>query len=208
MVRGVHYPLTVATPGLDEVTMSEQEQAAMPAKTGKRTNWVISHAISGSIIKFTVKDVKEVIELDVEKVHEKIRARAAIHGLVQRISDAAAIPRDEETGKSATPEEKHAAMARLVAHYVGGAESWTLNREGAGGTRAVAGVQLLREALELWQPEKGAEKIAAWVKGLKPQQVAALMASQELKPHIDAVREKYLSDAGQGVDAEELLSSL
>jgi len=182
-------------------------KAPTPAKTGKRSNWVIAHAIQGTVIKFTVKDAGE-ITLDVSAVHEAIRQRAAIHGLVQRISDAAAIPRDEETGKSATPQEKLAAMTRLVDHYASGAETWTLNREGAVGGRGISGVALLREALQLWQPEKDAGAIAEWVKKLSAKQVAALVGSSELKPHVDAVRERHLSTMAEGVDAEELLSSL
>lgn len=192
---------------MSEGTQTGQTPAAPAPKAGKRSNWVIAHQIDGTVIKFTVKDAGE-ITLDVAAVSDAVRQRAAVHGLVQRVSDAAAIPRDEETGKSATPQEKLAAMTRLVEHYSSGAVEWTLNREGSGSGRGVSGAALLREALELWQPEKGAEAIGLWVKGLTNKQIAALIGSAELKPHVDAVREKHLKDQGAGVDAEELLSSL
>lgn len=178
-----------------------------PVLTGKRANWVIAHKVEAGVITFTVKGAGE-LALRLDTVHTAVMLRAATHGLVQRISDAAAIARDTETGKSATPQEKFEAMKRLVDHYASGAAEWSLVREaGTGTSRGISGVALLRAALKLWQPEK-AEKVDEFVKGLKAAQVAALLASTELKPHIDAVREAALAEQGAGVDAEELLSGL
>lgn len=177
-----------------------------PAKTGKRSNWVIAHTVKDGVITWSVKDAGT-LALHLDMVHTSNMLRAAIHGFVQRISDAAAIARDSETGKSATPAEKFQAMKRLVDHYASGAAEWSLVREG-GGTRATSGTGLLRAALLLWQPEKGVEAISKWVEGLKPAQVAALLMSKELKPHVDAAREAQLSEAAGGIDADELLSGL
>jgi hypothetical protein len=53
---------------------------------------------------------------------------ALIHGYTQKIGDAAAIPKNEATGKSATDAEKRAAMAEIVDRLLEG--EWNGKREG------------------------------------------------------------------------------
>jgi hypothetical protein len=93
----------------------------------KRSNAVVTMEQSGNDLTFTVLGAGA-IKLDMGKLNEAILTRAAIHGLKQRISDAAAIPCDPETGKPASPEEKFEAMARLVNHYMTGTADWNLVR--------------------------------------------------------------------------------
>jgi len=193
----------------DNDQSSKDGESTTVPKTGKRSNWVIAHRTSEdmSFIEWTVKGAGT-LRLTVNKLHEKIHARAAIHGMVQRVSDAAAIPRDTKTGKSATPQEKFNAMAQLVNHYESGSAEW--NRKGGErGPRELTGAALLRAALELWQPEKGATKIQEFVKGLKQSQIAALLGSAELKEQVEKARSEELKrQTTEEVDAEELLSEL
>ena len=52
--------------------------------------------------------------LDVARCGETVVQRAAFHGFEQKVRDAGAIPRDTNTGRSATPAEKFAAMKKVV----------------------------------------------------------------------------------------------
>lgn len=188
---------------------NKDTQSPPAEKTGKRSNWVIAHEVKAGVITWNVKGAGT-LTLVTSALSETVRQRALEHGMVQRISDAAAIPRDTKTGKSATPQEKYLAMAELVEHYASGAVEW--NRKSSGrerGPRELTGSQLLRAALLLWQPEKGEEKIKEFVKGLKQSQIAALLASAELKQMVEWAREAELEKlTTEVVDAEELLSGL
>lgn len=55
---------------------------------------------------------------------------ALVHGYTQKIGDAAAIPKNETTGKSATDAEKRAAMAEIVDRLLDG--EWNGDRKGGG----------------------------------------------------------------------------
>lgn len=104
-------------------------------ETPLKSNSVIQSAwdIVLGIITFTVIGVKDVIKFDVRGLVgpsaydglNDLGKRMILHGGTQRISDRAAIGRDKVTGQSASPAEKHAAMAGLVQHYATGG-GWEL----------------------------------------------------------------------------------
>jgi len=89
---------------------------------------------SNSVITVTQLDGKLVftvlnagtLTFDPDAASAENRARAMMHGFKQRISDGAAIPRDTDTGASATPQEKMEAMQRLASHYESGATEWAI----------------------------------------------------------------------------------
>lgn len=98
-----------------------------------------------SVIKFTVLGVGD-ITLDTGKLHDTVRTRAVVHGLTQRISDAAAIPFNKEENRYATPQEKYEAMRALVEHYHTGTEEWSRTRA-AGGSRVDGETALILRAV-------------------------------------------------------------
>lgn len=204
---------TVGTNPPAETPQAETPAPAAPALTGKRANWTIAHKIDGQLVRFSVKGAGELV-LDVAKIHTANRARAEMHGFVQRISDAAAMARDSKTGASATPQEKFAAMKRLVEHYGSGAEEWSPQRsvEGVGRPKSEnPQARLLRVALSLHAPEKGAEVIEKFVKERNAAQITALVLSEQLKESVELARlqlEEEDKKAAEGVNAEELLGGL
>lgn len=58
--------------------------------------------------------------------------RAMLQGYNQRCVNAAALPRNTVTGKSATPAEKFEAVGKLVAHFNSGTDEWSPAREATG----------------------------------------------------------------------------
>lgn len=96
-------------------------------------------------------------------ISAEVQAYAATHGLIQRVSDAAAIPRNTETGESATPQEKFDAISALVEHYNSGTTEWARTR-GTGEPResglVLAAIMRVKSCDEA-RARAGVEKIAA-----------------------------------------------
>jgi hypothetical protein len=103
-------------------------------QTKAKSNSVVTHALGedGHVIAFKVLNAGE-FQFDVRKVHPNMLRRAALHGFVQRIADAAAKSRDADTGKPATPADKLEAMRRVADHYASGVDQWALVRAEGGG---------------------------------------------------------------------------
>ena len=177
----------------------------------KRTNAVVTHALQNpTSILFKVEGVTTTEEnpnagelrLDMTRLHAEVLARATQHGLVQRISDRAAISRNTETGKPATADEKWAAMKELVDHYESGSADWGMRATRSGTTGA--GVELLVECLMEIYPTKGREALKAWAMKRTIVDRAALLASEKIKPIADRLR----AEAVEGLDAEAMLGEL
>jgi hypothetical protein len=100
---------------------------------------------------------------DPAKTALEIQTHAMYHGFKQRISDKAALSRDPKTGKSATPEQKRAAVWAIIDHYESGTDKWDMPREpGNGGGRSDA--SYIMQALAMVQDvdlKTMAERVAA-----------------------------------------------
>lgn len=190
----------------------ESAQTAPAQLAGKRANWTIAHEVQGTMIRWQVKGAGT-LALDLSKCSEKVRERAAVHGMVQRVSDAAAMARNSKTGASASPQEKFEAMSRLVEHYQSGAEGWSPTRAegGARGVKVNPQKALLVRALSIHAPEKGAEVIEKFVSERNAAQITALLLSEQLKEAVELAREQLREEEkkiAEGVDALELLKGL
>jgi hypothetical protein len=92
-------------------------------------NSVVTVSLPGNgIIRFGVLGAGE-FDLDTGKCGTENRAHAEIHGFIQKVSDRAAIGRDPDTGKSASPAEKFAAMKECADRLQSGGP-WNVVREG------------------------------------------------------------------------------
>ena len=140
----------------------------------RKSNSVVTHQVDDNGITFNVIGAGSV-RLDFDKVSEPNQKRAMIHGMIQRISDRAAIGRDPETGKSATPAEKLAAMTTLVDHYHSGTSEWSMVTRGEGAPRG-----LLFRALCIAYPNRDPEEIRTWLAGKSKAEQAALRKSPKL----------------------------
>lgn len=101
-------------------------------QTKVKANSIVTSQVTPEGIVFSVKDAGS-ITLNLSAVSEAIKARACLHGLNQRIIDAAAKSRDPSTGMPAAPQAKLEAMKRLVDHYASGTEDWSPAREASSG---------------------------------------------------------------------------
>lgn len=124
-----------------------------------------------------------VVVLNLANVSAANRQYAEIHGWKQRIVDAAALSRNTADGKSAAPEAKRDAIAKLVEHYMSGTDKWTMTAEGGskGG--------LLFEALcEMYGHAKAPSEIREFLDALSDKEAAALREDDEVRPVIDRLK--------------------
>jgi len=167
-----------------------------------RKNAIVSVAVASGAITFTVADVGDIV-VDVTKLSDEITERATYHGLVQKISDAAAL------GKDATPADKYNAMKAVADRLVDG--EWKQSRgEGAG---PVAGV--IFRAFVQWvgdrakaakKPAPATEAIRAVYDGKTRAEQLALRNVPEIAAIIETLKaEKQPKTA---VDSAALLADL
>lgn len=125
--------------------------------------------------------------------------RALVHGLKQKIADAAAIERDPETGRSATAADKARAMRNVAERIIGG--EWNAT---GGGTGEGRGGLLYRALVQLY-PTKSGDDIAAYLAGLTPKEQSALRLNPKVAPIIAGLR---TTPKATGVDSDALLALL
>ena len=99
-----------------------------------KSNAVVTHSVEGDVITFTVIGAGQIL-LDMTRISGFTELtgnfrRFAIHGIVQRVSDRAAMPRNPVTFKPATPQEKFDNMKSLVDFLETGTENWSPMRTG------------------------------------------------------------------------------
>lgn len=97
-----------------------------------KSNSVVTVQQDGDLIHWDVLGAGRVT-LDTRKISAANMQYAAFHGLKQRGSDGAAISRDPETGKPATPADKQAAIQEIVTHLESGTDEWRMVGVGGGG---------------------------------------------------------------------------
>ena len=121
-----------------------------------------------------------------------------MHGLKQKIGDAAAISRNPETGRPVTTDEKFDAMSEVLNRLMAGA--WNKPREsgdaGAGG--------LLFKALCRVKSDKTPAEVKAYLDGRSKEEQAALRKVPVIAAAIDAIRAESAKAAG--IDGEALLA--
>lgn len=162
-------------------------------------NALYEYGWNGTTATFDFRDGTRV-DIVVADLADQIITQLIGHGLKQKVGDAAAIPRDTTTGRSASDSDKIQAMIEVIDRLKFG--DWNATREGGGGA---TGGLLLRALVELY-PNKSREDLVAYLAGKSDKDKAALRASPKIAPVID--RLKAEAGKAKGVDADALLDEL
>lgn len=138
------------------------------------------------------------VRVEVRQLSTDVLRYAVLHGLKQKLVDAAAISRDPDTGRSATVADKLAAVQEVLDRLLAG--EWNKRREGGS-----PGGILLR-ALMRMQPAKSRDDLTEWLAGKSDAEKAALRRN----PKVAAIIAEIQAEDGtkSGVDSDALLGEL
>ncbi len=140
----------------------------------------------------------EAILLTTNNLSPGIQMQAMVHGLKQKLVDAAAISRNPDTGRSATIDDKYNAVREVYDRLLAG--NWNKGR-GDGSSSGNGG--LLFRALCQMYPGKTPEALRAFLDGKTKSECAALRATPKIAAIIDTLR----APSGD-VDTDDLLAEL
>lgn len=156
--------------------------------------------ISGLSIVFG-GNTAQTIQVYAHELSEEIRHMCMMHGLKQKLIDAAAISRNPETGRSATVGDKYEAVREVAERLLAG--EWNKRREaGEGGT----GGLLLRALTRMYAGRMDAEQVKAWLAEKDDKTKAALRKNPQVAAMIETIRAE--SKDTSGVDTDSLLAEL
>ena len=146
----------------------------------------------------------EVLRVQPESLNPEIQRAAMLHGLKQKLVDAAAISRDTTTGRAATIVTKYDAVKEIFDRITGaGGEAPSWNKPRAGGAGGQGG--LLARAIARY---KGVEVSAAkaYLDRLTDAQKQALRVDPRIATIINELRLESAKPAG--IDTDALLGGL
>lgn len=142
-----------------------------------KANSTMSVTTMGTEIRFDFDELRHLI-LDVAELTGTIQRMAMTHGVKQKCVDAAALSRDPATGRSATAEEKYAAVSAMI----GRLRSGVWNDRGAGESGGA-----LLNALVAAYPARTRGELVEWLRGRSDKEKRALRASEKLRPFLAIV---------------------
>lgn len=128
----------------------------------------------------------------VDKVNPDLHKYAILDGIKDTVRDAGALGAEESIGA------KFAAMKARAEYLESGADSWTQR------TRSEGEGTLLFKALMLFAPDKDEVKVLAYVKSLSRSKRDAMLASEQLREIVSALR----AESGKGIEVSELFEEL
>ena len=143
----------------------------------------------------------EVLRVHPESLAPEIRHMAMIHGLKQKLVDAAAISRDTATGRAATIATKFDAVKEIFDRITGENPSW--NKPRAGGAGGQGG--LLARAIARYKSVT-IEQAKAYLDRLTDAQKQALRVDHRIAAVINELRMESAKPAG--IDTDALLGGL
>lgn len=173
-----------------------------------RKNSIISFDLADDIATFTVTDAGDIV-LNLAALSDDIRREAMVHGLRQKVSDAAAIPKaDLPADPVEAAKTKFAAMQAVAARLIAG--EWSgRSGDGAG---PVAGI-IYRAYEEFALTSAAAKKATITVEQIRAAYDAKTRSEQlALRgvPAIAAIMDRIRAEKGTSstVDADSLLADL
>ena len=164
-----------------------------------KRNTTISATIDGTALTLTFAN-GETLTMRGDALKSDVRQYAMMHGLKQKLVDAAAISRNPETGRAATVEDKYQAVKTVYDRLLGG--QWNATREGGGN----AGGLLAQALTRMYAGRKTAEDIKAFLAEKSDAEKTALRKNPRVAQIIEDIRAEQGKAAN--IDTDELLGEL
>lgn len=168
----------------------------MKNETIKRTPAVAATVNNGVLYLVFAND--EELRLDSSVLTTEIKEYAIMHGLKQKLVDAAAISRNPDTGRPASASDKYEAVKAVYDRLLAGA--WNASRGDGQGT----GGLLYRALVQMYEGKRSPEWIREFLEGKTKAEQAALWANPKVAAVIDELRAAKADD----VDTDAMLGEL
>jgi hypothetical protein len=174
----------------------------MATKQSTITTTIVSPDDMGNTSLRLVFDNGQTIQLDPAiDLTPEMRHAAMIHGLKQKLVDAAAISRNTDTGRAASTDDKFNAVKEVYDRLIAG--QWNKTREGGAGGAGAGG--LLFRAVARMFPKKTPEQLREFLDAMDAKQQAALRKNPKVAAVIAEIRAE---SAKPGDDGDDLLAEL
>ncbi len=180
------------TPAIDAATFSTYRSQLSDAGA---PNW---EAADGGALELKFAN-GETLLIETNNLSPAIQIQAMVHGLKQKLVDAAAISRNPDTGRSATIDDKYNAVREVYDRLLSG--HWNKTRADGASTKG----GLLFRALCLMYADKTPEAIKAFLDKKTPAEKTALRNTAKIAAIIATLKEDVADD---GIDADSLLDEL
>ena len=164
-----------------------------------KRNATITAAINGNTLTLTFAN-GATLTMRGDALNSDVQQYAMMHGLKQKLVDAAAISRNPETGRAATVEDKYQAVNVVYNRLLSG--QWNATREGGGN----AGGLLAQALTRMYAGRKTAEDIKAFLAEKSDAEKAALRKNPRVAQIIEDIRAEQGKAAS--IDTDELLGEL
>lgn len=144
----------------------------------------------------------QTLRLDAARLDPSIREQAMLHGLKQKLVDAAAIGRNPDTGRSATIADKFEAVREIFDRITGPNPTW--NKVRGGESSGLGGNSLLLRAL-MRITGKPRETLVAFLESKSKEERAALRKQSRVA---SVILEIQAEEAAKTIDTDGLLDEL
>ena len=165
-------------------------------------NAQITAAVDGTKLTLSFAHGKE-LAIDFYRLSDEVRQYAAMHGLKQKLVDAAAIGRNPETGRSATIADKYEAVKAVYDRLLAG--RWNAER-GEGG--APAGGLLFAALVRMYDGKKSEEAIREFLSAKSDKEKAALRKNPRVASIIEEIKAERAADGEGEEPGADLLDEL
>lgn len=160
---------------------------------------IITATQAGLTLSLMFIDGRE-LTIDANSLTPEIRNAALMHGLKQKLVDAAAISRSPETGRAASIDDKYDAVKVVYDRLISG--QWNATREGGNG----GGGLLLQALVRMYTGRKTPEQIKEFLDGKTDAEKTALRKNPRVAELIDTIRAETSKAAA--IDTDSLLGEL
>ena len=164
-----------------------------------KRNATITAAINGNTLTLTFAN-GETLTMRADALNSDVQQYAMMHGLKQKLVDAAAISRNPETGRAATVDDKYQAVNAVYNRLLSG--QWNATREGGGNVGGLLAQALTR----MYAGRKTAEDIKAFLAEKTDAEKTALRKNPRVAQIIEEIRAEQGKAAN--IDTDELLGEL
>ena len=164
-----------------------------------RRNAALSATINGNTLALTFAN-GETLTMRGDALNSDVQQYAMMHGLKQKLVDAAAISRNPETGRAASVEDKYQAVKTVYDRLLAG--QWNAVREGGGAT----GGLLLQALVRMYAGRKTADELKAFLADKSDAEKTALRKNPRVATIIEEIRAEQGKTAN--IDTDELLGEL